>query len=482
MNFFYEAVDANGKTILGRMDASDEQEVRRALLFEGYAPKAVAENHNVTQVQPAYQQNTPPPVQRSVNLPQTSTPNVASTYSGNGTLQAIQPATSRSSNVVFAGNAAQTIVHPRPQTAKSVLQPLPSDASSLAGVSDRERMGFFQQLSSLVKSGITIYAALENLSARTPNRNLAKTAKEMAEAARTGSPVSGVMAKYPNIYEEHVVGMVRAGELGGFLEIALGEIAHDYEENIALFKHSWIPRLMAIQAFFALILALPFIPSLFHVGPAGELDFVKNIVSYLKFEVILIPIAIVVVFAFQWGWKRMQNYDLRRFRDNLTLKMPPFGDLHRKAALAAFVRVLRKLYNAGVAPIHAWEGAMNTSSNVVIREKLASSYEMMQSGASLPDAFTATGLFANEMENLLITGHHSGEVVETLDRVASYYQEEVVQAQGKSRFAMLRLGVFALLVLGGAAICWFAWTYSKAIFDVPRQMFPENEGFLRLWI
>ena len=480
MNFFYEAVDAAGKTVLGRMDANNELEVRRALQLEGYAPKAVAENHNITGVQAAYQQTAmPPPVQRSINPSHTSTPNVAATYSGNGTLQAVNPPAIRNSNVVFAGNAAKIVPQTRTLTAHTpIFTPLPADAYTLGGVNDRERMGFFQQLASLVKSGISIYSALDNLAVRTPNQNLAKTAKEMADAARTGSPVSGVMAKYPNIYEEHIVGMVRAGEMGGFLEIALAEIAHDYEENIALFKHGWIPKLMAMQAFFALILVIPLMQNILHVGAGGELNFGKNFLNYLLIEAILLPLGGVVIFALKWGWKRIQNHDLRRLRDTWTLKMPPFGDLHRKAALAAFVRVLRKLYHAGVAPIHAWECAMNTSSNVIIREKLATSYGLMQTGASLPDAFTATGLFANEMENLLITGHHSGEVVESLDRVADYYQEEVAQAQSKSKFAMLRLGVFALLVLGGAAICWLAKSYFAGMFTFVDKMFPENEGML----
>src|SRR5262249_51949395 len=130
------------------------------------------------------------------------------------------------------------------------------------------------------------------------------------------------------------------------------------------------------------------------------------------------------------------------------------------------------------APIHAWEGAMNTASNVVIRDRLAQSYGMMQQGASLPDAFAATGLFANPMEQLIATGHQSGQVVESLDQIAEYYQNEVAEASKKSKFMMFRFGLLALIILGGGAVIWLTQTYFKGVFDLPHKLFPELDSFI----
>jgi type II secretory pathway component PulF len=95
----------------------------------------------------------------------------------------------------------------------------------------------------------------------------------------------------------------------------------------------------------------------------------------------------------------------------------------------------------------------------------------MQQGASLPDAFAATGLFSNQVENLIITGHHSGEVVESLDRIANYYAQQADETAGKSKFAMLRLGFLGMLVFGGGALCWLTYSYYHGMFRFVEQSF-----------
>ncbi len=156
----------------------------------------------------------------------------------------------------------------------------------------------------------------------------------------------------------------------------------------------------------------------------------------------------------------------RYLRDSWSLKIPAFGNLQREVAVRNFLRMLRRLYHAGVAPIHAWEGAMNTASNVVVRDQLARSYELMQSGASLPEAFQATGLFANQVEQMVFTGQQSGQVMEMLDQAQAYYEEKVEIATGKARFMMFRIGLLAMLIFGGGALIWMMHSYYAAVFHV----------------
>jgi len=295
----------------------------------------------------------------------------------------------------------------------------------------------------------------------------------MADAARAGGRVSDVMEKYPRIFEDHIVGLVRAGELGGFLEISLSEIALTYEQNLALFKGAWIPKMMATQGLFALALIIPAFPDLI-----GNYDLDKGIgpgiATYLMHEAILLPLAFLIIQGVKFGWNRMQLPALRRTRDELILRVPPFGDLHRQAALAAFIRMLRRLYHAGIGPVPAWEGATQTASNVVIRERLAASYEMMQRGTTLPDAFAATGLFHGNIENMLMTGHLSGQVVESLDQIAEFYQDRVDEASKKARFGIMRMGILALLILGGITAAWAMKSYFAAIFNVVDKNFSTD--------
>jgi type IV pilus assembly protein PilC len=150
-----------------------------------------------------------------------------------------------------------------------------------------------------------------------------------------------------------------------------------------------------------------------------------------------------------------------------------FGDLARQKALASFVRTLRKLFNAGVGPITAWEGAMNVAPNAVIRDKLREAHGMMQNGVPLHDAFSATRLFANETEQLLATGVVSGQMVEMLDRVAEYYQDNVDRAYNSSRFWMYRIAFTSIIILVGALVITLTYTYFSSVFNFTRDYFPE---------
>lgn len=473
MNFFYEAIDNTGQTVVGKIDAYDAQEAQNKLIQMGYRPRSIAPNVAVDTVQATTMPNLPVMNERPMG-------GVALPYPTQGQATTLPAQSQRAGGITLAGNAAQSSRQNRTAQVKKTLTGTTNanpQASTLGGVSTRDLMLFFQQLSSLVKSGMTIYTALENLAPRTANKNLSGVAREMAQAAHRGDRISDVMANYPRIFPDHIIGTVRAGELGGFLEIVLAEIALNYEQNIALYRGTWIPKLMATQAYFMIPFVQPLFGSIFHVGAGGEMNFGANLANYFALVFLRnLPIAIALYFGVKWGARHLQLPQFRRLRDEWSLKLPPFGDLQRQVALSAFVRMLRRLYRAGVAPIQAWEGAMNTASNVVIRDQLAASYSLMQQGVALPEAFQATGLFNNSIEQLIVTGQHSGEIEQSLDQAASFYQEQAEESAKKARFMMLRLGIMAMIVFGGAAMIWLVKTYFGGMFTAVERMFPEVYG------
>jgi type IV pilus assembly protein PilC len=431
--FLYEAVAPDGQTIMGKVDATDAAEVQRTLMMQGYHPQSIAPTQNLPTVQTAVTPLNPIPQVQQAGVPARTT-----------------------SGVTLAGNAARMQARSAPRSSSATA------TEALAGVKNADLMSLFQQFAALVKSGMTVYAALDNLAPRTKNQNLALTLRDMADAARQGKTLSEVMARYPRIYEPHIVSMVRAGELGGFLDIVLSEIALNFEQNVALYRGAWVPVSLATQAFFLIPIVQPFFSSLF-----SSLDFAANIQLYFKLLLFRnLPVAIVIYLGIVLAARSLQLPRYRAWRDAVSLRLPPFGDLQRQASLSAFVRMLRKLYHAGVSPVLAWEAAMNTASNSVIREKLAQSYGIMQRGGSLGDAFAATGLFDNGIEQAIITGQLSGQVVESLDRAADFYQNQVEQTAEKSRKAMQRLGRLAMMILGGAALLIMVKTYFGGIFHL----------------
>ncbi|NLI00449.1 MAG: hypothetical protein GX446_13270 [Chthonomonadales bacterium] len=327
-----------------------------------------------------------------------------------------------------------------------------------------DRALFFRQLASLIRAGVSPFAALSDLGPRLQNPIMREAAATMCSHADAGATLSAAMEQYPNLFEPHVIATVRAGETGGFLEIALDEIALEAEEELAFYKGTWLPKALVLQEVFALALVQPLFPTLF---PNNEplrylgLVFLRNV-----------PIAVAVVLLVRWLWRRLHAPDQAGRRDRWTLSIPVFGDLSRERSLAAFIRMLRRLYAAGLMPINAWEGAASVVPNSLLRARLADARAMMQQGVPLHEAFRATGLFASEAEQLIATGMVSGEIVEMLDRVAEYYQNNVQRALDASRFWMYRLAFSLFLAITGAVVIIMAKTYFDAVFNFTKDWVP----------
>jgi type IV pilus assembly protein PilC len=331
----------------------------------------------------------------------------------------------------------------------------PARRPGSAGPADKAL--FFRQFASLIRAGIAPFAALTDLTPRLSNPAIAQAAGEMRDAAQGGGRVSDVMVGYPALFPQHVVATVRAGETGGFLEIALDEIALEYEQELAFYKGTWLPKALVVQEVLALALAQPLFPTLFPKNQLGQyllLAFVRNV-----------PIAVAVVLLVRWLWRRLHTPGMSERRDRWTLGIPVFGDLSRQRSLAAFVRMLRRLYASGLMPINAWEGAANVVPNTILRQKLAQARDMMQQGVPLHEAFRNTGLFASEAEQLIATGVMAGEVIEMLDRIAEYYQNNVQRAVDSSRFWMYRLAISLFLAISGIVLIVLLKTYFQSIFD-----------------
>ena len=452
MNYFYEATDGLGQTVLGKIDADSLSMAHRLLTEKGLRPQSVAPNpapqgagvgDSITQmgILTAPVVKSHPDGELSVKAPTVAvTPQSRfgqASMSGELALNAGTSVSVLGSSLESAPVARYT--RPAP----------PLGVSDRGGVFSQDLLLFFQQMAPLVKSGMTIYTALDNLAKRTRNRALSDVAHEMAESARKGGRITDVMARYPRIFPEHVVGTMRAGELGGFLEIVLSEVAVNYEQNIALYRGSGLWKAWIIQAALALALSLPLFGSLLN-----SMNMADNFQLYMLREMIILPIFGLLYLLGLFVAKYVQQPSMRRWRDRMSLRIPASGDLQRQAALSAFVRMLRRLYNSGVAPIHAWEAAMNTADNSVIRDKLASAYGHMQRGSSLADAFAATDLFADNVEQIIVTGQLSGEVVESLDQAATIYQERVQDAHDNARKAMKAAARIAVLVITGITIVW----------------------------
>lgn len=374
--FRYEAADVNGKILRGAMDAASREEVARRLAGRGY--QAV-----------------------SVQVP-------------------------------GAAQGVATREHPAAP---------PSRALRVAPAIAPEDLGlFFRQVASLLHAGFTPASTLVDLAPRTAHRGLAAAAQAMAEKTARGAALSEEMSGYPHLFAPHVVGLVAAGETGGFLTFAFEEAALGAEQDAALRQGLWLPRLLIWQAIWSVLLLAPLFPTIFTQGLAGY-------GRALLTRSLPIGVALHLLAAIAGGaWR--QPFAAAS-RDRLALALPVLRRLAHRRALAAFTRVLRRLLLAGIGPEPAFVGAARSVPNGILRERLLAGADVVRAGQGLDAAIESTGLMEHDPVQLLVTGQRTGQWTEMLDQVTAHYQEEAARAIAAARAFQKRVGVLVTLVATG---------------------------------
>lgn len=399
--FRYEAADVNGKVLRGAMDAPTAQEVTRRLSERGY---------------------------RSVQV-----------LASSGTAQA-----QAQMQAVSADMSA----------------PRPGGLTFGKAVRAEDLGVFFRQLGSLVNAGFTVGAALADLGPRTSHRGLRTAATQMAATTASGASLSGEMAKYPGLFPAHVVGLVHAGETGGFLPFAFEEAALSAEQDTALRQGLWLARFLIWQSIWSVLLFQPLIGS---INPENVLGGLAGYGRKLLFIAIPVGIGLHLFCALAgWLWRQPMA---DRLRGRLSLAIPVMARVARMRAMASFTRVLRRLLMAGISPEPAFVGAARSVPNLVLSERLLAGASIVRAGQGIDAAIQATGMMEHDPLQLLVTGQKTGQWIEMLDRVTAYYQEEAARATDAAKSAQKRVGVIVTLVSTGYIMCAATYYLSRIGFE-----------------
>lgn len=359
--------------------------------------------------------------------------------------------------------AAQAISPIAPAVAVSGMQPA-AKAEDLAL--------FFRQMAALLKAGMTPGAALSNLAPRTANPKLQAAGMLIANNVSSGASLAGELARTNGLFPEHCVGLIAAGEVGGFLPFAFEEAALGAEQDAALRKGLWWVRALIWQSIWSVLLFQPMFPS---INPKHFEDIRAHILTYVRWEVFLcIPLGLAMHLAAYFGGKWWATPAAARTRDSLSLRFPVMARLHKTRALASFTRVLSKLLNAGVAPTVAFEAAARAVPNTVLRDQLLAGVPVVRGAGGIDQAIQATGLMDFDPVQLLITGQHTGTLTESLDNVTSFYQEEAARATEQARKAQKQLaGILTIASMGYVAILTTYYGY-KLAFQIADGIAPQE--------
>ena len=306
---------------------------------------------------------------------------------------------------------------------------------------------FFRQMASLLHSGMTPGAALSNLAPRTANPKLQAAGLAAAHHVGQGASWAGELARANGLIPEHMVGLIAAGETGGFLPFACEEAALSAEQDAALRQGLGWVRFLIWQSVWSVLLFQPLFPSI----DTKNFENIKgHALTYLKWEAFLcVPLGVALHLAAYFGGKWWASPAGAHTRDSFALKIPVMAKLHRARALAAFTRVLARLLRAGVAPTVAYEAAARAAPNSVLRTHLLRGLPEIRAARGLDAAIQATGLMDHDPIQLLVTGQQTGQLTEMMDQVTALYQEEAARATDGARKAQKQLAGILTIVTSG---------------------------------
>ncbi len=291
-----------------------------------------------------------------------------------------------------------------------------------------------RQFATMINSGLSLLRALTILSEQTESRGLKKAVGEVRNDVETGQSLSNSLAKHPSVFPPLMINMCRAGEVGGFLDQTLVSVADNFEAEAKLrskIKSAMTyPVVVFVMAIIAVVGMLLFIVPSF-VGMfeslGGELPApTKVLVALSGIMKVAAPILLVgsIVFAVVWGRIKHQH-KVRSFVDPLKLRIPVFGPLFAKVALARFSRNLGTMLKSGVPILQSLEIVGETSGNLVLERAAKDVQESVRKGEALAAPLAEHQVFPTMMVQMLAVGEDTGAMDTMLGKLADFYDQEV---------------------------------------------------------
>ena len=304
-------------------------------------------------------------------------------------------------------------------------------------ISSKVKLGdlslFSRQLAAMLNSGIPLTRALNTLSKQVTNQTLSKALIEIGLNVEGGVGVSEALKGFPNIFSSLYVDMVKAGESGGSLEITLTRLSNQLQKSKELRDNiksaTFYP--IVVLAFAVLILfgMLFFLVPIF-VGffPAdAELPLPTRIITgasdlMIRYWFVVFPMVILVIVGFR---KYASSEIGKKQIDRLTFRMPVFGSLIQKTAIASFARTFSTMLSTGIPVVQALDASGKASGHTLVMEASQQAGEKIQEGSSVSAPLEESGVFPPMVTHMIAVGEETGDIPQMMDKVATFFEEEV---------------------------------------------------------
>lgn len=295
---------------------------------------------------------------------------------------------------------------------------------------------FSRQLATLLSAHLPLVQSLTALSEQTENMALRRVITEVKDQVNEGSQLANAMRKHPKVFPALYTNMIQSGESSGSLDVVCRRLADFLESQLALNRkvsgamiYPLILMLLAIGVVvFMLTTVMPKILTIFE-SQRTQLPLPTRILQGLANGLLdwwwLLLALVTGAFVMFRRWSATPKG--RETIDAFLLRVPVFGTLIRKVAIARFTRTLSTLLTSGIPILQALDITKNVLNNVVLEDAIAKARESISEGSSIAGPLKASGVFPPIVTHMVLVGEQSGELEQMLLKVADTYDDEVSQ-------------------------------------------------------
>ncbi|PYE49450.1 type II secretion system F family protein [Deinococcus yavapaiensis] len=296
---------------------------------------------------------------------------------------------------------------------------------------------FSRQLSTMINSGVPLVQSLAIMQRQTEHKGFQEIIKKMRMDVESGQPLSDAVAKHPKVFSRLYLNLVRAGETSGTLDLILDRISNFLEKQLALrgkiksaMTYPAIVMVFAVAiTYFLLTTIVPqFAQILIQLNAPLPL-LTRALIAVADFlqhsSWILLVVGIAVFFGYRAYYRTNQG---RHVIDDFKLRIPIFGTLLQRTAIASFARTFGLLISSGVNIIEALEITKGTANNIIVEDVLDNARNVVMVGEQMSGSLATSKVFPPMVVSMVAIGEETGALDNMLNKVADFYEREVDEA------------------------------------------------------
>jgi type IV pilus assembly protein PilC len=323
-------------------------------------------------------------------------------------------------------------------------------------VTNKDLVIFTRQFSTMIDAGLPLVQGLNILGEQTENKTFRNMLKQITKDVEGGSTLADALSKHSKVFDSLFVNLVAAGEVGGILDTILQRLAA-YIEKAEKLKSQIkgamtypivVVGIAVIVISVIMIFVIPVFQDMFSsFGKALPVP-TQVVVAMSDFSKGNIHYMIGGLIVFVWALRRYRRtVSGKRNIDSILLKLPIFGELIKKVAVARFTRTLGTMVSSGVPILDALEITAKTAGNVIVEEVIFDARSSIAEGQTIAEPLSETDIFPGMVTQMISVGESTGALDAMLEKIADFYDDEV-DATVSAMTSMLE--PLLMLFLGGS--------------------------------